>query len=295
MKYLKFVIGFSSLFILTSCSQELSQEMVEAPEDEVNEYYESRGRINEEGSALNEEGQTTITIEGATFTLPDGWNSQTVYIGGADIELQNQKEGSIMDFTLEGNVKITANDEERLIALPEITSGEWFELRCGMGAWCYYVNVRDTTYSLTYGLDYAEEWDQFEKDLYEFFNSMEITAYSSEESQLNTEIFDLEFSTLEEYFALTDTTLYESEYGAGYLFGTIAPEGYVLIREDGEPKKFLIESDYDNNFIWIYVEEGYEAKEEATFYLNRVAGPRSELYGPFSADLMSLLEIQFEL
>ncbi len=285
MKYLKFLIGFSSLFILTSCSQVLQDEVNEEKEE-----YESRGRINEEGSALNEDGQTTVTIEGATFTLPDGWNSETVYIGGADIELQNQKEGSMMDLTMEGNVKISANDEERLVALPEITSGEWFELPCGMGAWCYYVNVRDTTYFLTYGLDYVEGWDQFEEDLYGFFNSMEITVYDSGEGQLNTEVFDLGLSTLEEYFALTDAALYESEYGAGYLFGTIAPEGYVLIRdEDGEPKKFLVESDYDNNFVWIYAQEGYETKEEVTFYLNRVAGPRSELYGPFSADLMSLL------
>lgn len=291
MSHPKLVFGFLFLLTLTGCNQGYEQEMVEPYEEEVNEDYEPRGRINEEGLSVNEEGESVISVEGVSFTLPGGWNAEEVYIGGADIELQNQKEGSIMDLVVDGNVEITADDEERLISLPELTSGEWFELPCGLGAWCYYVNIRESTYSLVFGLDYAEAWDQFEKDLYSFFNSMEVSAYDSSDNQLNTKVFDLGFSTLEDYFLLTNTIQYESEYRAGYIPYNLAPEGYVLIRdEEGEPKRFYLENtDNDVNFIFIYAEEFYESKESATFYLNRIAGPRVELYGPFSANLAYLL------
>ncbi|QQR55309.1 hypothetical protein IPG41_02005 [Candidatus Peregrinibacteria bacterium] len=293
MSHPKLISGFLFFLILPACSQAYEQEMVEPYEEEVKEDYELRGRVNEEGLFVNQEGESIVNVEGLSFTLPEGWNAVEAYIGGADIELQNQKEGSIMDLAVEGNLEITDDDEERLIALPELTSGKWFELPCGLGAWCYYVNIRESTYFLVFGLDYVEAWDQFEKDLYSFFNSMEVSAYDSSDNQLNTEVFDLGFSTLEEYFLLTEVIQYESEYSAGgNITNNLAPEGYVLIRnEEGEPKRFYLEnSDREVNFISIYAEEGYESKEAATFYLNRMAGPRVELYGPFSANLASLLK-----
>ncbi|MEK9159341.1 MAG: hypothetical protein AAB383_01285 [Patescibacteria group bacterium] len=96
---------------------------------------------------------------------------------------------------------------------------------------------------------------------------------------------------LQEYFSLTSTIQNDSEYGAGYLNGMEPPEGYVILSNEVDaPRAFYLDGlEKEGDFIWILAEEGYEDKEVVSFYLNRVAGPRSELYGPFSADLNALL------
>lgn len=141
---------------------------------------------------------------------------------------------------------------------------------------------------------------KFLKIIFIFILSLGFSACASEEipdnastMQTNQEGFDLDLPTLKDYFLLTDVIQYESPYGAGYIDISEAPEGYIVIRDaEGSPKEFSLEGIGGNEagFVTIYPEEGYETKEEVSFYLNRVAGPRSELYGPFLGDLKSLLE-----
>lgn len=280
-KTLIFITLLSSLFLL-SCTK-ISNEQVTPPDstdEETIVNYEPRGRIIDNAITSSEE-IFYITIRNVRFTLPEEWEAKTAYLSGADIKLGKQEGQSMMKLTIKPN--ILPEEQDLFKKIPELNPGDWYELSCGISSWCYYLYIRDTWYSFEIEVLNLENWDKFKKDLYEFFNSIEMI-----ESPLNTEIFDLTFNDLEDYFSLTNS----QEYLAGLLTYNMTPKGYVLIKDEkGEKKKFTTnDSEGTYPYFLIFVEEDYQSKESITFYLQKIHPPKDgEVYGPFKGNLADLL------